>query len=757
MSTQNAPHRTRTSNATTRTGQIVLDAKIKRCTKAQKAADDLALKEAQEAQVQKGLECLAGMQNEMEKAQEELLNKKAIPVQPKPRAHKATKPVARSGGDHTDNMLEADEANDLREAVETMEATDNMEDGTTGANKRKVIKKGGKALIKDAISNMQKKINEPSSKLEGDNANNMARVSDGKDTPAPFNATTQEFALGGRVTNWISGVKPGKSEPMSRTSSTSFPTQAPPSSIFSQGTASTAATSDAQVPIRKPAAPVAEALIGNFADDIDDTLECEATIVQGKGKSKVASIFEDNMDFDEPNAPPAYESDDDSVTSFTEQERYSQEPRAPFTQIENHGTLKRKASVDDVFNNDEESMVSDWSMDIEGPDFEDTFEPEPEPPVEVKKEKDPCKTFSTSVSVVTAVPASDSKPPAPKKIKVEASAARARGTKHQLNVDTVPDNMKPRSAYCNIDLPATLQVDQRWAKKYLPTFMLWAGSYEDLWTIPDDILLLHAQLIFNAVFKELNITIVHGGVIHSLTAQRISEWHSNFSLTGLVIIMDFLSRNSDCNSVQLATHLLADYAFLFEDPDKPSPLMTYRSPFVLQLLGTAHLNAISGYVDIPDLDTHTLATRAIRMSGVIALCAAAIERALGMFMNKNLKVKDILVTSCRGKLVIKLPKVLNKVTGKMTNALFLFSAARWGKVTASFIKSISSKPAGTHLTTTSQRTMSVLCFDVVSSTTPPVESRCHTIIIFTTIFAPTCPPFFLYPQLALDFCIRESP
>lgn len=194
MSTQNALRRTRPSNAAARPGQIVLDAKIKRRTKAQKAADDLALKEAQEAQeaqVQKGLERLASMQNEMEKAQEELLNKKVIPVRPKPRARKATKPVVRCGVDHTDNIIEADEANDLQEvveiveAVETMEAVENMEDGTTGAKKKKVTKKGGKALIKDAISNMQKKINEPSSKLEGDNANNVARVSDGKDTPAP--------------------------------------------------------------------------------------------------------------------------------------------------------------------------------------------------------------------------------------------------------------------------------------------------------------------------------------------------------------------------------------------------------------------------------------------------------------------------------------------------------------------------------------------------------------------------------------------
>ncbi|KAG1743746.1 uncharacterized protein EDB91DRAFT_1081114 [Suillus paluster] len=196
-------------------------------------------------------------------------------------------------------------------------------------------------------------------------------------------------------------------------------------------------------------------------------------------------------------------------------------------------------------------------------------------------------------------------------------------------------------------------------------------------------LVVWPALIFNAVYKELNITIVHGGVIHSL------------------------------------------------------------------LLGTAHLNTISGYVEVPDLDTHTLATGATKMLGIIAICAAAIERALGMFANKNLKVKDILASSARGKLVIKLLKVLNKVTRKMINALFLFSAARWAKVTTSFIKSISSKPAGTHLMTTSRRTISALCFDVVSST-PLVESRCR-IIIFATVFSPTCPPFFLYPQLALNF------
>ncbi|KAG2080024.1 uncharacterized protein F5147DRAFT_534878, partial [Suillus discolor] len=71
-----------------------------------------------------------------------------------------------------------------------------------------------------------------------------------------------------------------------------------------------------------------------------------------------------------------------------------------------------------------------------------------------------------------------------------------------------------------------------------------------------------------------------------------------------------------------------------------------------------------------------------------------IERAFKLFMDKDLEVKQVLASGSRGKLAFKLPKVLNKTTGKMTNAPFLFSGAHWTKVTTSFIKSIASKPAG---------------------------------------------------------------
>ncbi|KAG1792444.1 uncharacterized protein HD556DRAFT_1379572 [Suillus plorans] len=277
-----------------------------------------------------------------------------------------------------------------------------------------------------------------------------------------------------------------------------------------------------------------------------------------------------------------------------------------------------------------EAVVSNWSMEVEGVDdpimcADESSQPEP---IVVKKEKVSRTTTSTSVTTSVADSA-DSQPPAQKKPKIEPSAARVRGVpaklKRQQNVpvDTTPEHMKARGAYRTVDLPAAMQADQRWTKRYLPTIMLWAGSYEDIWVIPDEVLLHHAQLIFDAVYKDLNIFLVHNGVVHSLTAQRISEWRSNFGSTAIAIIMDFMTRNSEFAPSDLATSLVHDWAFLYENPDSPSPLTAYRSPFILQLLGTAHLNAVKGYVEVPSFDMHELVTSG--MSRVLALSAVAVS------------------------------------------------------------------------------------------------------------------------------------
>ncbi|KAG1867410.1 hypothetical protein F4604DRAFT_1927720 [Suillus subluteus] len=291
------------------------------------------------------------------------------------------------------------------------------------------------------------------------------------------------------------------------------------------------------------------------------------------------------------------------------------------------------------------------------------------------------------MSVTTSI--ANSQPPAPKKAKIKSAVCGIPAKlkpKCQQNVlvDTTLEHMKARGAYRTVDLPAAMQADQHWMKKFLPTIMLWAGSYEDIWVIPDNVLLHHAQLIFDAVYKDL--ILVLNGVVYSLTAQCISEWCSNFGSTAI------------------------NWAFLYEDPGSPSPLMAYRSPFILQLLSMAHLNIIKGYVEVPSFDMHELVMSG--MSRVLALSAVAIERALGLIKNEQLKVQDVLLSTLCSKVAIKLPKVLNKLTGKETNVPFLFSVSLWSKPTKAFIKSILSKPAGYV-----EATIEMACMTVIDAAT----------------------------------------
>ncbi|KAG2342484.1 hypothetical protein BDR05DRAFT_948868 [Suillus weaverae] len=462
-------HHTHPSNATTQPGKIVLEAQVKRHSKAQKTADDLALKEAKEvkeALFKKGLERLAHIKTDMEKNRENILDD--LP-----------------GADEIDNHQKT--------------PTEHMDDvpATIGKGKKMVVGKRGsmKMLIRDAISNLQKKQNKSLSNVEGDNIKKVP-CADGKATLPPLASSAVTTA-----------------------------TQ-PPTSITAAQTK--------YVPD--------DALTGAFGDKIDDSLEYEAICKekQDKGKTKVVSVFDENLYFYEPRAPFMQAPNLKSLQYNDSDLEFSQEPRAPFMQAPNLKSSKCKANdilvLDEV--SDDESMVSDWSMEVEGVNGPIVESSQPEP-IAVKKEKVLCTTTSTSVTT------------------------------------SIADN-------------------QRWMKKYLPTIMLWAGSYEDIWVIPDDVLLHHTQLIFDAVYKDLNIVLVHNGVVHSLTAQRISEWHSNFGSTAIVIIMDFMTRNADCTPSDLAASLVDKWAFLYENPGSPSPLTAYCSPFILQLLGMANLNAIKG-------------------------------------------------------------------------------------------------------------------------------------------------------------------
>ena len=86
---------TRAKNATTHPGQPVLDMKQKRRTKQAKEADDKNLQaalEAKEAAAVVGLNRLAAMQVDMEKAQAQETAKKPVAVKPRAQPKKVQEP-----------------------------------------------------------------------------------------------------------------------------------------------------------------------------------------------------------------------------------------------------------------------------------------------------------------------------------------------------------------------------------------------------------------------------------------------------------------------------------------------------------------------------------------------------------------------------------------------------------------------------------------------------------------------------------------
>lgn len=84
-----------------------------------------------------------------------------------------------------------------------------------------------------------------------------------------------------------------------------------------------------------------------------------------------------------------------------------------------------------------------------------------------------------------------------------------------------------------------------------------------------------------------------------------------------------MARNDDANPGDLAEYLLSDFVFLYEDPDVIDKMKTFRSPFMLQLVATGHLQATIGHANVPALNTEALTASGI--SGVVGIAAAAVS------------------------------------------------------------------------------------------------------------------------------------
>ncbi|KAG1870861.1 hypothetical protein F4604DRAFT_1926418 [Suillus subluteus] len=141
----------------------------------------------------------------------------------------------------------------------------------------------------------------------------------------------------------------------------------------------------------------------------------------------------------------------------------------------------------------------------------------------------------------------------------------------------------------------------------------------------------------------------------------------------------------------LAANLLDEWAFLYNDPDVRDPDQIYRSEFMLEMIESAHMNAIAGFLDVPVLNTDDLQLKGMQV--VIAACAASLERALNFVANPKASGDDqsIGTSSAKGSTTKGrriLPLKHNKSSGKDSTAASAFSEANCGLATAEYYQSL---------------------------------------------------------------------
>ncbi|KIJ08242.1 hypothetical protein PAXINDRAFT_102642 [Paxillus involutus ATCC 200175] len=296
----------------------------------------------------------------------------------------------------------------------------------------------------------------------------------------------------------------------------------------------------------------------------------------------------------------------------------------------------------------------------------------------------------------TVVKLSENKPPSVKKVKtgvkVKTEPSESTVSSGSGFPPRTKDTVKPRSAYRKEDLPGFILSDPqgRWHKKFLPTLILLLGSVSNPFDLHETSLLQFAQSTFHIIYPEVrDFTITSAGPIVAKILQRFCEWRSNFGSTAIALILDFMAHDKTRDPIEVATAMLEDRRFLYEDMQFPQKHEIYRSTFIVTLLGSVHLNAIQGHATVPTLKTDELAHSG--MQGAVGMCSAAVERALTLIQKGHIDVNKSLKSIKGGKLSITLPKSLNKYTGKQSSTPYIFSDQLWGRAVRSYAHSISTR------------------------------------------------------------------
>ncbi|KAG1806709.1 uncharacterized protein HD556DRAFT_1303115 [Suillus plorans] len=707
--------RTRPQNANKHPGLPDLPAKgHQRRTKAQIAEDNRILKESREVQEQaalEGLQRLAAMQKEMEKAEELTVVNKPKPV--KPRARPVVK---RTAPDKklltTGNADESGQDNSGHVQDDSSHVQEEM-------SEKSKTQKRGKISLKDAINNARDLIAMPGIRSQ------EPRVED-KKGKLSAKSTNLKFSLAGHVNGWVSDVTPderSKASSASKSCTTASPfslAHGPPSTqVTSVSGVNTKSSRQPKVSsnLATTNKPVPEVLVGGFADDtLDDSQERLETIASKTKEKKSFIKITTNMRTDdatmgskgqsdlnvpmdvEASMPSDIEADfeDDGLTDFEDND-----PMDAEDDVENDVEV-----LEDDFNPNEDAKMSEDSDSGSGLSFHRpnnkkrkvlfhllSSDEELEAPltagVGAVVKKAMRVTSSTSVAVSEA--AATTKPPA-KKVKTEEVADDdMKPVLVPLPGHWIEKRYKSRSTYRNSDLPPQCQ-DQRWPKHFLSTLYLWAGSQNDLWQFADTSLVEALQCIFDVIYPDLQYKVTAQGSVFGVATQRLAEWRSNFGSTGLAIMIDFFARNEDTHPKDLSEALMEEFVFLFEDLDYSDKMKAFRSPFMIQLFATAHLHSIVGHAHVTAIKTDVLAAGS-GMAGVLALCATSLERAVKCLgagaIDIDVDILDMRPAQLKRKL--RTPKTLNKWTGNYSTTEHAFSINNWGSVTEAYLASVKKK------------------------------------------------------------------
>ncbi|KAG1728599.1 uncharacterized protein EDB91DRAFT_1086013 [Suillus paluster] len=668
-------------NATTHPGQIVLDAQLKRRTRAEKTADDQHLQAAQDAKealAVAGLNRLAALQNEMEEAQVQSMMKKPKAVRPRPLSKEDESAPEKAGNSSKAAVLRSTEDSDLFD--EGLPINEDLEDDET--KKKKKGRKNAPQSLKAAINNASNNL--LGAVIAGHNqpcAQNLNK----KGNSLPLAKST----LGGCIQNWRSTVpgsqkselaSPGGSQLASLTTTS----QPPPSTIFSKSQIShtsnaTSLSSNAceisklLVPIITSMSNVSEDtddLVGGLGEDLDDWQEHDVA-VSAKGKSTV-----EMRPVADPELvpPPLAQRLSGRVTSGMKRKL----------------DLLHFSSDDNLLTPEEDKIeeleIEDLELEIEGLETdEQTMEvDEIETQTEVVRKpvagkiqqatmtvKAPCTTASTSVGTTSQVKA----PPPSKKARIENTPVKS-----EL---MAPARSKENGSWVEPQPKSCCDQDNKWAREFLPTVILWLGTQDKLWAVSDPNLLHACQEIFKVVYPNIWYQVVMSGSVFS-----VQLW-INCARYG----DGFLIANKDTLATELATLLLEHYAFLYPDPDNINKDATFHSAFVQELLATAHLSRIIGHANVPALDTNTLAKSGI--TGALGLCAVLLERTLTLVVDKAIIIDQLddlePVPGTAQKARPKMPKTVNPATGKASSTEHAFSVGKWGLKTATYIQGAQKK------------------------------------------------------------------